>query len=56
MTSPKDDTPAAPPKPPTPKPPPRRRFVRYDFPPGVTPEEIVKGIRELAEKHLKPKP
>jgi len=36
-----------------PEPPPRRKFVRFDFPPGASLDEIVKGIRELTERHAK---
>jgi hypothetical protein len=45
-----------PPKPPAPEPPAAEKpptFVRFDFPPGATPDEIVEGLRKLAEKHVK---
>ncbi len=50
MTSPKDDTPAAPPKPPVPEPAPRRKLVRFDFLPSVIAQEIANAIGELADE------
>jgi len=57
MTSPQDKTPTPPPKAPADSPPlpPRRKLVRFDFPPGATLDEIVRGVHELTERHLKPK-
>jgi hypothetical protein len=55
MTPPKDDEPASPPGRPAPAPP-RPRLIRFVFPSEATPEEFKTGIRDVAERHLKPKP
>lgn len=56
MTSPQDNAPTQPPKPPAdaPSPPPRRKLVRFDFPPGASLDEIVRGVRELTRRHVPP--
>jgi len=56
MTSPQDNAPAPPPKPPAEPPPlpPRRKLVRFDFPPGATLDEIVRGVREMTRRHVHP--
>jgi hypothetical protein len=58
MTSPQDKTPAPSPKPPADpaSPPPRRKLVRFDFPPGASLDEIVRGVREMTQRHGTPKP
>ena len=53
MNSEKDTPTSKPPdNSPEPQPKSRRKFVRFDFPPGAGPEEIAKAIHELTQKHL----
>ena len=30
-----------------------RRFIRFDFPPGASPEEIAKALNEMVKKYRK---
>jgi hypothetical protein len=31
----------------------KQRLVRFDFPPGASPEEVAKGINDLVKKYRK---